>query len=131
MLYCNICSAKNAMPFGPEEEICKDCLIKLQKERIEELEQMYADIKAALDERSAAVFRSRYITDEQIDALWKYLHEIGDKGVATGYEQALYDLGIERCEGCEGDGHYDGSFDPERGLGTCRNCNGKGWSRHE
>lgn len=38
-MYCDICSAENAMPFGPEEEICETCLLKLQRERIEELEK--------------------------------------------------------------------------------------------
>ena len=88
---------------------------------IEELEEALS--KSIMHQKE--LDRCVHITAEQIDKRWKYLSEIGSKGVAEGYEQALYDLGFRRCEECDGMGNYQEirNFN----WTECDSCHGHGW----
>ena len=88
---------------------------------IEELEEALS--KSIMHQKE--LDRCVHITAEQIDKRWKYLSEIGSKGVAKGYEQALYDLGFRRCEECDGMGNYQEirNFN----WTECESCHGHGW----
>ena len=89
--------------------------------RIEELERIMKDVSFVP------------IQKKQIDEMWEYLSEIGSRGVAEGYEQALFDLGFSRCEECGGSGKKESrssSMREEPMLWTCPFCakyTGHGW----
>ena len=86
--------------------------------RIEELERIMKDVSFVP------------IQKKQIDEMWEYLSEIGSRGVAEGYEQALFDLGFSRCEECGGSGKKESrssSMREEPMLWTCPTCHGHRW----
>ena len=98
--------------------------IKTAKEEIERLRSSLEDSQSESERLREALAASEEreagLTAEQIDKRWKYLSEIGSKGVAEGYEQALYDLGFRRCEECGGG--VSKAWD-----NGCPSCHGHGW----
>jgi hypothetical protein len=78
--------------------------------------------------------RGPYTTDKQIDAAWTRI--LGRFDTPEDEEEAfaiMAELGIERCEGCDGVGHWE--QEPQTGGAypnqkpTCSDCDGKGWVR--
>ena len=68
------------------------------------------------------------ITDAQIDAAWRYMEDHSDVYVRGKIEQALYRVGIVRCDGCHGDGRIAiDDVGGEYAEGDCPDCNGHGW----
>ena len=103
---------------------CLVCEVERLRARVDELERMYADVKSALDEKSAAVFRPYHTTPEMIDAA------VEEASLHGGWH-ILNKLHIFRCEGCATHGIFgiQGNTDPNTGedMGPCPDCNGKGW----
>jgi len=98
--------------------------VKEKDKRIDELEEALS--KSIMHQKE--LDRCAHITTEQIDKRWKYLSEIGSKGVADGYEQALYDLGFRRCEECGGRGSWNERTNNITVIQrNCLSCHGHGW----
>jgi len=97
--------------------------VKEKDKRIDELEEALS--KSIMHQKE--LDRCAHITTEQIDKRWKYLSEIGSKGVADGYEQALYDLGFRRCEECGGSGRTYQHTSVDTASFPCHSCHGHGW----
>jgi hypothetical protein len=91
--------------------------IEYLKARVEELE------KEKPEPGMWSIPIGYHITDEQIDAAWKYTKEGWDCGQSV--EDALNKINIFECEGCGGEGNSYSAA--EYNDKPCPDCNGHGW----
>ena len=77
-----------------------------------------------------------WVEKDQIDKAWALASYRGEEDPVP--ERMLKELGIVRCEECEGSGvHRSWDFHPNekphegQTCSACESCNGRGWVKHE
>jgi hypothetical protein len=68
------------------------------------------------------------IRDEDATMCWTMYHDCKNTGshqLATGISIAMHELGLPKCEMCEGTGKVPRGVDPTISRGVCPVCEGK------